>query len=446
MSTQENREQFGSRLGFILASAGSAVGLGNIWRFPYVAGENGGAAFVFIYALMVFLIGFSAMLAEFVIGRRTQKGNVGALSLLGGTKWSLVGWNGIIASIIILSFYGVVGGWTIKYFVGIFNGLPTGDTAAAQAGEAFGAFISNPTSVIFFQALFMLATIFIVSRGIGEGIEKFSKIFMPVLFIIMLILVVRSITLEGAMKGVSFYLNPDFSKVTGKMLLAALGQAFFSLSLGTGTMLTYGSYLKKNEPMPSSAMQICTLDTCVAFLSGLIIFPAVFAFGFQPEAGPGLTFITLPVVFAKMPGGIIFAGLFFLLLVIASLTSSVSMLEISCAHFIDEKGWSRSKASWGLGLLIFAIGVPSAISLSGELNLLGKPFMDAMDFLASNIMMPLGGAFLTVFTGWFISKDAHDEITNQGTIKFNLLPVWNICCKFIVPMAILMIFIQGLKW
>lgn len=446
MSSHGNREQFSSRLGFILASAGSAVGLGNIWRFPYVAGENGGAPFVFIYVLMVFCIGFSAMLAEFVIGRSTQKGNVGALTQLGGKGWPLVGWLGMTASIIILSFYGIVGGWTLKYFVGVFGGLPSGATAAEQAGKAFGAFITNTPSVIFYQALFMLITIWIVSKGIGEGIEKLSKILMPVLFIIMLLLVVRSLTLNGASKGIAFYLEPDFSKVNGKMFLAALGQAFFSLSLGTGTMLTYGSYLKKDEPMPKSAFQICMLDTMVAFLSGLIIFPAVFAFGFAPTEGAGLTFVTLPAVFSQMFGGPLWAGLFFLLLVIASITSSVSMLEISCAHFIDEKKWARAKTPWIIGTITFFLGIPSAISLAGGLNIFGKSFMDVMDFLVSNLMMPVGGLLLVSFTAWIIHDQAKKEITNNNTLKFNLLPVWSVCCKFIVPLAIIIIFIQGLKW
>lgn len=446
MSSDKQREQFSSRLGFILASAGSAVGLGNIWRFPYVAGENGGAAFVFLYIVMVFCIGFTAMLAEFVVGRCAQRSNVGSLYELGGKGWSMVGWLGIVASITILSFYGIVGGWTIKYFVGVFSGLPSGETAAAQAGEAFGGFITNTPSVIFYQAVFMIVTIWIVSKGVGEGIEKLSKILMPLLFIIILVLVVRSITLEGGLKGVSFYLKPDFSKMTGKVFLAALGQAFFSLSLGTGTMLTYGSYLKKNEPMPKSAFQICMLDTFVAFLSGLIIFPAVFAFGFQPTAGAGLTFVTLPAVFSKMFGGVVWAGLFFLLLIIASITSSVSMLEVSCAHFVGEKGWSRSKTTWLIGTGTFLLGIPSAISLAGGLNIFGKSFMDTMDFLVSNLMMPVGGVLIAVFTGWFIHEKVKKEVTNNGSLKFSMFPIWSVLCKFVVPVAIIIIFIQGLKW
>lgn len=446
MSNHHPREQFGSRLGFILASAGSAVGLGNIWRFPYVTGENGGAAFLFIYIFMVFFLGFSVMLSEFVIGRGTQKSSVGALRELGGTKWSLLGWMGIIASIIILSFYGVVGGWTIKYFVTAFTGLPSGTDAAAQAGKAFQLFTQNTFSVVFYQAIFMLITIFIVSKGISEGIEKFSKILMPALFIIMIILAIRSLTLNGAMEGVIFYLKPDFSKINGNVILAAMAQAFFSLSIGIGVMLTYGSYLNKKEPLPSSAFQVCILDTLVAFISGLIIFPAVFAFGFQPTAGPGLTFITLPVIFSQIYAGPIWAGLFFLILIIASITSSISLLGIISAHFIDEKKWSKTFSSWVIGIGTFILGIPSAVSLSGNLNIFGKSFMDCMDFTVTNIMMPIGGILIVCFTGWVMTKKAKKKETKQSSGHFKLLPAWDIICKVIAPIAISIIFIKGLKW
>jgi len=438
MNEQGNREQFNTRIGFILASAGSAVGLGNIWRFPYMTGMNGGAAFVIIYLAMVFLIGFSIMLAEFTIGRRTQRNNVGAFRMLGGKKWAPVGWLGIVASAIILSFYGVIGGWTIKYFTGIFSGLPT--------GKVFSNFISTPSSVIMFQGIFIILTIIIVSRGITQGIEKFSKLLMPALFLIMIALAVRSVTLEGAYKGIEFYLKPDFSKITGSIFLAALGQAFFSLSLGNGGMLTYGSYLKKDEPLPSSVFHICLLDSLVAFLSGLIIFPAVFAFGFQPTAGAGLAFVTLPAVFSKMPFGIFWAGLFFFLLVIASLTSAVNMLEVISSYFIDEKKWNRKLAPGIIGAFIFLLGIPSAISLSGCLNIFGKSFLDSADFLASNIMMPVGGFFIALFTGWVISDVAKDEVTNSGKRKFYLYSIWTFILKILAPLAIVIIFLRGLKW
>lgn len=437
-------EQFGSRIGFVLASAGSAVGLGNIWRFPYVTGENGGGAFLFLYFLMVVFLGFSVMLAEFVIGKKTNRGAVGSFKELGGKAWPIVGWMGLIAGLIILSFYGVVGGWTIKYFVNSLGGLSVGADAAAQAGSEFESFINNTKIVILYQAVFMFITIFIVSKGVGGGIEKASKILMPVLFILMIILAVRAVTLSGGLKGVSFYLYPDFSKVNFKMILATMAQAFFSLSIGLGVMITYGSYLRKNEPLVSSAIQICFLDTFVAFLSGLIIFPAVFTFGFEPGAGPGLTFITLPAVFSKITGGVIWAAMFFLLLVIASITSSVSLLEISCAHFIGEKGWTRNRAAWIIGLFTFIAGIPSAISLTGKLSFFDKSFLDWMDFIATNLLLPLGGIMIVLFTGWVLSKEIKEELTSHDGKKFNLLPVWDILCKYFAPAAIAVVFIQGL--
>lgn len=297
MSTND-REQWGSRLGFIMAAAGSAVGLGNIWRFPYVTGMNGGGAFVLIYLLIVFTIGASVMLAEMAIGRGAGLNAVGSFKKLRGGAWPLVGWMGVIAGFIILSFYGVVAGWTIAYMIKSFTGLME-IAAQGKAGDAFGAFVSNPTQVILYQAIFMLGTIWIVFRGIGEGIEKYCKVMMPALFLLLLVLIVRAVTLDGAMKGLEFYLKPDFSKVTGKTILDALGQGFFSLSLGMGCMITYGSYLSKDEALPSAAFTVTFLDTMVAFLAGFAIFPAVFAFNMKPAAGPGLTFITLPSVFSS---------------------------------------------------------------------------------------------------------------------------------------------------
>lgn len=437
------RGQFGSRIGFILASAGSAVGLGNIWRFPYVAGENGGAVFLSVYLIMVLTIGFSVLLAEFVIGRKTKRSAVGSFRELGGKYWSLVAWAGLFAGVILLSFYGIVGGFTIKYFVNAITGLPTGENVAALAGKNFGEFVNNTTSVVLFQFLFMGATIFIVSKGVSSGIERSSKILMPLLFIIMIALAIRSLTLPGGLKAVSFYLIPDFSMLNAKIVLAAMSQTFFSLSVGIGAMLAYGSYFGDDEPIVSSTIQICLLDTLVAFLSGLIIFPAVFSFGFQPGAGPSLTFITLPAVFSKMPGGYIWALMFFLLLVIASITSSVNLLEISCSYFVDEKNWSRPKAATILGSIIFILGIPSAISLTGNLDIFDKSYMDWMDFLITNLLLPLGGIMMVLFTGWVLTKETKEEVTTHNGKKFVLLPVWDFICKLVAPVAITIVFIKG---
>lgn len=446
MSNDVQREQWGSKLGFILAAAGSAVGLGNIWRFPYITGQNGGAAFVLLYVLLVFIIGFSVMLAEIAIGRSAQLNAVGSFKKLKGGAWPIVGWMGVIAGFMILSFYGVIGGWTMAYIIKSFTGL----MAAAEsggAGDVFGGFITNGPIVIAWQAAFMVLTIWVVYRGIGEGIERYCKVLMPALFVILLILIVRSVTLEGAGAGLEFYLKPDFSKLTGGTFLAALGQAFFSLSLGMGCMITYGSYLGKKEILPGAAVQVCFLDTMVALLAGLVIFPAVFAFGVEPGAGPGLTFITLPSVFAKMPGGPVWSALFFLLLFIAALTSAISLLEVVTAYFMDEMKWSRPKAAWTMGGTIFLLGIPSALSLGAmKLQIAGKDFLDAMDFISSNILLPLGGLFIALFVGWIWTEKARREVTNDGTVPFGMMSAWLWVCRVVAPVAIAYIFIKGLKW
>ena len=442
----QQREQWGSKLGFILAAAGSAIGLGNIWKFPYITGQNGGAAFVVLYVLLVFIIGASVMLAEFAIGRAAGSNAVGSFKKLKGGLWPLVGWMGVAAGFIILSFYGVIGGWTIAYIGKSFSGLMK-LAAEGQAGDAFGAFISNPLQVVVYQAVFMALTIYVVMRGIGEGIEKWCKFLMPGLFIILLLLIGRSVTLEGAKAGLDFYLKPDFSKITGGTFLAALGQAFFSLSLGMGCMITYGSYLSKKESLTSSTVQVCCLDTLVAFLAGLAIFPAVFAFGIEPGAGPGLTFITLPNCFAQMPGGMFWSVLFFLLLFIAALTSAISLLEVVVAYFKDQMGWGRPKSAFAMGLVIFLIGVPSALSLGNEnVAIAGKSFLDAMDFISSNVLLPLGGLFISLFVGWIWLDGAKKETTNDGSRSFGLMAVWVWICRVVAPAAIAWIFVSGLKW
>ncbi|MGI6252330.1 MAG: sodium-dependent transporter [Aminivibrio sp.] len=444
MEHQTHREHWGTKIGFILAAAGSAVGLGNIWRFPYITGKYGGAAFVLVYLALVLILGFSVMLAEMAIGRKAQLNAVGSFQKLAGGAWPIVGWMGVLAGFMILSFYSVIGGWTIKYFFWSFGGLMP-EAAAGKAGDVFVGFITNTPTVIMYHAAFMIITIWVVFRGIGEGIEKWCKVLMPSLFVILLILIVRSVTLEGAGKGLEFYLKPDWSKLTGESFSAALGQAFFSLSLGMGCMITYGSYVDKKTTLPDAAFQVCLIDTSVAVLAGLAIFPAVFAFGVDAGAGPGLTFITLPSVFAQMPGGAIWSSLFFLLLFIAALTSAISLLEVVASYVID-KGWSRAKAAWGMGFLIFLLGVPSAMSQAGPPKIAGKDFLDAMDFLSSNVLLPLGGAFIALFVGWFWTDDARNEVSNEGAYSFSLMEIWIWVCRIVAPIAILYIFVTGLKW
>ncbi|MBU1035377.1 sodium-dependent transporter, partial [bacterium] len=391
----KGRGNWGSQFGFIAAAAGSAVGLGNIWKFPYMTGRYGGAAFVLVYLLFVLLICIPIMNSELLVGRKSQKNAVGAFKVLApGSPWFIVGVMGILAGFIILSYYSVIAGWAVAFI------FKSGAYMAAGADHAniFVGSITSSVAPLIWHAIFMFMCIGIVAAGIEKGIEKYSKILMPLLVLIMLVLIIRSVTLSGAGAGLSFYLKPDFSKLTAEGVLAALGQAFFSLSLGMGCMITYGSYLKKDQDIPANSYWIAGTDTGIALLAGLAIFPAVFAFGLEPGAGPGLTFITVPAVFAAMgPVGHFFGILFFFLLTIAALTSAISLLEVVSAYFIDESKWDRKKAVWIMGIIIFLLGIPSSLGLgiwSGVKILGGRDILDSLDFIASNILLPLGGFLL----------------------------------------------------
>ena len=445
MIDEKKRESFGSRIGFVLAAAGSAVGLGNLWKFPYIAGKNGGAAFLFIYIVIIVCIGVTAMTTEVLLGRMGRLNAADTFEKLGGKKWKPVGLAGILCTFIILSYYSVIGGWIVKYFLMSFTDLLE-YAAAGRTEEIFGTFVSNPQEVIFYQGIFMLATALVVLLGVKDGIERSCKIMMPMLFVAMLVLILRAVTLPGAFAGIEFYLKPDFSKVTSETWLAALGQGFFSLSLGAGAIMIYGSYLPRTENILSSVKQICFIDTAVAFLAGLMIFPAVFAFGAEPAAGPGLTFITVPTLFAKMSGGVVFAVIFFLLFFVAALTSSISLLECSTGYFVDH-GMDRKMATFITAALIFLAGVPSALSLSGGLKIGSRDFIDAAGYLTDSIMMPLCSTLCCLFVGWVLNKEVvKREATNDGKTAFGLFDVWMIMVKAVAPAAILVIFFTGLKW
>ena len=440
------REHWGSRLGFILAAAGSAVGLGNIWKFPYMAGANGGGAFLVIYLGLVFTVGLSVMLAEFVIGRMSEKNAIGAFAKLKGGLWPIIGVFGVAAAFIILSFYSVVAGWTISYMIKSVTGALAVEDPAAL-GDIFGTFIADTTSPLVFHAVFMALTVFVVLAGVGGGIERASKILMPALFALLIVLIVRSVTLPGGIEGVAFLLSPDFSKVTWSTVSDALSQAFFSLSLGMGAMITYGSYLSKKENLPGSAGWVTLLDSAVAVMAGLLILPAVFAFGFDPSAGPGLTFITLPAVFAQMPFGAFFAFLFFLLLAIAALTSAVSILEVVVAYFVDDRGVSRKSAAVIIGFVIFLLGIPSSLSMGvmGDVKIIaGKNFFDLMDFISSSLLLPIGGLFISLFVGWVVWGKAQEEIAAHNGVIPIWVGAWGVIVKFIAPIAIAFILLKGL--
>ncbi|MCF4152246.1 sodium-dependent transporter [Dethiosulfovibrio sp. F2B] len=439
------REQWGSRMGFMLAAAGSAVGLGNIWRFPYVTGKNGGAAFLIIYLAMVFCIGASVMLAEFAIGRASKRNSVGAFRKLKGGAWPIVGWLGLIVAFLILSYYAVIGGWTLAYIFKSFTGLMTAG-GVEDVQNIFLTFIADPVQVIAAFFVFMALVVVVVYRGVGEGIEKYCKVLMPGLFIILIILMVRALTLPGAAEGVAFYLKPDFSKVTGTTVIDALGQAFYSLSLGMGILITYGSYISNDEDLPKSVATVTFLDTMVAFLSGLVIFPTVFAFGVDAGAGAGLSFIALPAVFSKMWGGPVWSALFFALLFIAALTSSVSLFEVVISYCMDELKWTRARSSWIMGIAIFLVGIPSALSNGAmDIKLFGMGFLDGLDWLCNNLLLTTCGILICIFAGWVVGDRMKKEVTNDGSRPFALLSPWTWILKVVAPAAILVIIYNGLK-
>ena len=398
----QNREQWGSKLGFILAASGSAVGIGNIWKYPHMAGQNGGAAFTLVYLACIFVVGLSIVIAEFVIGRKTQLSPVGAFEKLApGTNWKWVGFLGVASAFVILSFYGVVGGWVLKYVIvsitGGFNEL-AGDPAAA--GNVFNTFITDTWSPIIYQVFFMAFCVWVIVNGVKGGIEKWSKIMMPLIVVLLAVLAVRGMTLEGGMKGISFLFNPRFEDLTASSIVLALGHSFFTVSLGMGTMITYGSYLDRKQNLLNSAVWVIALDTAIAMLAGIAIFTTVFALGANPAEGPGLIFVVLPSVFSQLAGGTLWGTMFFVLLFMAALTSAISILEVVTAYFIDQKGWSRKKATIQFGAVITIVGVFCSLSMGGGVNItefLGMPFFDVMDYLSAKYMLPIGGMLTAIF-------------------------------------------------
>jgi len=437
------RGQWASRLGFVLAAAGSAVGLGNIWKFPYMTGRNGGGAFVLVYLLCILLVGLPIMMAEFLIGRHGQRDAVGSFRSLAGPKssWQLVGWAGLVASFIILSFYSVVAGWCLDYVVKAAAGSFVGQSAE-QISSQFAILISSPLTVVGWQGLFLLANIWIVSRGIQGGIERSNKILMPLLFLLLFFLFVRGMTSSGAQAALEFMFKPDFSALTSRAVLEALGQAFFTLSLGAGVMITYGSYLQPDTDLLGLSLKISLLDTVVALLAGLAIFPIVFAAGLEPGGGPGLVFQTIPIAFSSLPFGNILALIFFILLVFAALSSSVSMLEVPVAYLIDEKGWSRRKATALFGSLAFLLGIPSALSFnlwSTWTPLFGKTFFDFFDVLTSSYMLPLGGVLIAIYAGWCWGGEGEKSELVGSYKRPWLFPVWHFLLRFLAPLAVLVV-------
>lgn len=440
------REQWGSRMGFIFAAAGSAIGLGNIWRFPTVVGQNGGGAFVLLYLLLIFLVGIPVLMVELSLGRQAQRNVVGTFRELSpGTPWFITGVMGTIAGVVILSFYSVVAGWSIAYIIKFLQGAFTGLSLSGISAE-FTGLVAHPTIPLLWHGLFMVMTVGIVILGVARGIERWSKILMPLLLGLLLILVLRAVTLPGAREGIYWFLRPDFARLGWETVFIALGQVFFSLSLGMGAMLTYGSYLSKEENIPTNAVYIALADMIVALLAGLVIIPAVFAFGLNPETGPALIFLTLPAVFQSMPLGSLFGVIFFAILTIAALTSAISLLEVVVAYFVDELSWRRSLAAPLVGLAIFLLGIPSSLSSGAlpQLQLWGLPFLDLMDWITANLLLPLGGLLMVIFVGWVWGhKRAMTALENRGS-TFRYGGAWFSLVRWLLPLALAYILLSGL--
>ncbi len=466
-SQSANRAHWTSSFGFIMAAAGSAVGLGNLWKFPYLVGQNGGSAFIIIYALLLVFIGVPLVIAEITIGRFGQLNPVGSYGLI-SPKLKWVGAMGLVTGFVLLSFYPVVGGWILYYLYHSFVSFGSNPDYA----KIFAEYTSNPYWPCITLLVFSLMNYIIVALGVEKGIEKYSKIMMPALLVILVIVGIRTLTLPNALEGVRFIFKPDFSKLTGKTILDAVGQVFFSLSLGMGALMTYGSYLSKKDNLFKSSISIPFIDTIVALLATVAIMPAVFAFNFEPTAGPSLIFITLPAVFEKMPMGFFISIIFFTLMLFAALTSSISMLEGLVSYITDKGHMKRFGATTLVSLIIFLLGIPCSLSFGilSHINLLpGKSIFDSMDFLASNILLPFGGIMLAICVGWiwdgglryetiivrnqkgnpdvvtngYVFNSCLREITNQGTLNFPFMSAWIFIIKWVAPLVVLAIFIDS---
>lgn len=444
---EKSREQWTSKLGFILSAAGSAIGLGAIWKFPYMAGMSGGGIFLAIFIIFTFFIGLPILLAEFIIGRGSQNDAVSAYSFFApGTSWHLIGRMGIVTSFILLSFYSVVGGWILFYIVKTLTGSLSSLTDLEYSVQ-FNQFIAHPSIAIISQFAFIMITIIVVAKGIQKGIEQASKIMMPALFIFFVILIIRSLTLENAIEGITFFLYPDFSNLNSQTILFALGQSFFAISVGASVMVTYSSYLGKNEDLPKSASSVVSMNIIISILAGLAIFPAVFSFNFEPTEGPGLLFVVLPAVFDKMPFGALFLFIFLLLFLFAALTSAFSMLEIIVATITKDDQNKRKKITWIIGMLIFIVGIPSALSYGvlSDFTIFGKTFFDLSDFLVSNVLLPLGALFISIFASRKIpQKVLLEELSAGNENNKKIFAIWLLLIKYIAPIAIIIVFLDVL--
>lgn len=450
--TRNDRANFGSKLGVILASAGSAVGLGNIWRFPFETGNHGGAAFILIYLACVLILGIPIMIAEFLIGRHSRANTAGAYQKLApGTQWRWVGRMGVLTGFLILGYYSVVAGWTLE-FIGEAATNSFAGKSATDFIASFNGFVSNPWRPIIWLIVFLVATHLIIVKGVEKGIEKSAKILMPMLFILLIVLAICSISLPGASAGIEFLLKPDFSKVNGNVLLGAMGQAFFSLSLGMGCLCTYASYFRNDTNLPKTALNVAGIDTMVAILAGFIIFPAAFSVGIEPDAGPSLLFITLPNVFQQAFGNIPWLAItlslmFYILLALAALTSTISLHEVVTAYLHEEFKFSRGKAATFVtgGCIFLGVFCSLSLGVGKEYTILRMSLFDLFDFVTAKIMLPVGGFFIAIFAGWYLDKKiVWKEVSNNGALKVWIYKLLIFILKFIAPIGIALVFINEL--
>lgn len=440
----QTTEQWSSKIGFILSAAGSAIGVGAIWKLPYVTGISGGGAFFLLFILFSLFMGFPLLLAEFVIGRSTQKEAISAYrSLAPNSNWHWIGRLGVFTCFLLLSFYSVIGGWIVIYIAkGLFGGIIS---EGADYGSVFNMTIGNPLLVIVAQFVFLAITVLVVAKGIQNGIEKANKILMPALFGLFIVLIIRSLTLDNAMEGVKFFLAPDFSNITSESVLFAMGQAFFSLSVGVSVMVTYSSYLSKKESLIQPAISIVSMNLVIALLAGLAIFPAVFSLGLEPAEGPGLLFVVLPAVFDQIVFGEVFLIGFLALFLFATLTSAFSMLEIIVASIVKGKAEKRTKYAYIIGILIFLVGVPSALSYSifADILIFSKSLFDSADYLVSNILMPLGVLLISIFVSHKIEKSTlREELLQHSRLGATAFNIWLFIMKYIIPLVIILVFLD----
>ncbi len=440
--------QWSSKWIFVLAATGSAVGLGNIWKFPYITGENGGGAFVLVYLLCIVAIGLPIMMAEIMLGRHGRQSPINTMRQLAGKarahpRWQYLGWMGVLAGFLILSYYSVIAGWALAYVARSVGGVFV-DASAAGVQQVFADLTGSAERLMAWHTLFILMTMVVVARGVRGGLEQAVRFLMPALFVILLVLVGYAMTTgEYFLQGLSFLFSPDFSRLSAAGVLTAMGHAFFTLSLGMGAIMVYGSYMPQKASITATSLAIVAADTIVALLAGMAIFPIVFANGLEPGAGPGLIFQTLPVAFGQMPGGMLFGSLFFLLLVFAAWTSAISLIEPAVAWLVENHGMSRRRASTWAGLATWLLGLGTVFSfnLGSDWTWFGKTFFDLLDFLTANIMLPLGGLLIAIFSAWvFRSQDSDDELATRPWI----LASWRFLLRYVSPAAVIVVFLQAI--